>query len=272
MKLVGFYHIYLADDPGIWINMILEQFKVMEDSGLLDSLDELNINAIVKLDQRLPLFDELIKLYYPKANVHFIINPTKDDTSMLNMVSDDDMPSENYTMIKIYERAKIENCHILYFHSKGITSIIKHLKLNEMNLLRNYQYWRYYLNWGVLENWRDCVSALQNHDVAGVNYFTYPAKHFSGAFWWANSNYIRKLPDPSTKEWWYKLKSEASDHWLRNIASDRFRDEQWLCCLNDVKVFTLDKNNNNPSTDNPANFYLPRKSYKKAFDYDKTNS
>lgn len=261
MKLVGFYHIYLPDNFAVWTNMIFEQFKVMEDSELLESLDELNVIAISKSDQRMSTFTELVKLYYPKANVQFVLNPSHSEHSMLNNIHSDDQPSENYTMRKIYERAKTEDCYILYFHSKGITSTSKHLKSDEMHLLRNYQYWRHYLNWGVLENWQKCVKSLSLYDVAGVNYFTHPAKHFSGAFWWATSDWIKKLPDPATKDWWYDLKSKSSDHWLRNVASDRFRDEQWLCCLDDVKVYTVDKNNNNPTKDNPANFFLPRKKY-----------
>jgi len=259
-KLIAFYHIYLPDDPGIWMNMILEQFKIMEDNDLLDALSELNVSVISKLDDRVPMFEEFIKLYCPKATINLFINSSKDEEDMLKNIND--LPSENVAMRAIYKKSQEEDCYILYFHSKGITSINKHLKKNEMHLLRNYQYWRYYLNWGVLENWKKCVDALETHDVAGVNYFTYPAKHFSGAFWWARSDWIRKLPDPSTKDWWYRLKENSRDHWLKNVASDRFRDEQWLCCIDDVRVYTLDKNTNNPSTDNPANFYLPRKNYK----------
>lgn len=262
MKLVGFYHIYLPDEPSAWFSMVMEQFKILEDHELLDALDELNVNVICKIDDRAPLFDELIRLYYPKANIRFLVSRSKDDSDMMNNISDENQPSENNTMRLIYEKAHQEDCRILYFHSKGITSILKHYKKDEMHLLRNYQYWRYYLNWGVLENWKECVNSLDSHDVAGVNYFTYPAKHFSGAFWWTTSDWIKKLPDPSTKDWWYDLKSKATDHWLRNIATDRFRDEQWLCCRDDVRVYTVDQNNNNPALDNPANFFHPRKNYK----------
>ena len=64
MKKVAFYHVYLTDDPGTWINVLLEQFKCMEDSNLLKNLDSFYITCITKRDDRTSCFEEFVKLYY----------------------------------------------------------------------------------------------------------------------------------------------------------------------------------------------------------------
>ena len=46
----------------------------------------------------------------------------------------------------------------------------------------------------VVERWRDCVAALDHHDVCGVNWQLDPAPHFSGNFWWARPRYLSSLP------------------------------------------------------------------------------
>ena len=116
------------------------------------------------------------------------------------------------------------------------------------------------MSWGVIKNWRKCIDALNvGYDVAGVNYFTKPAKHFSGNFWWANSEYIKTLPDPSTKEWWEELRRKTNDAWMKT-CSDRFRDEQWLCSKDNVKVYKVVDID---EEDNPARKFLPQSKYEK---------
>lgn len=263
MKKIAYYHVYLTDDPGIWINMLLEQFKCMEDSDLLNNLDAFNISCITKRDSRVEHFNEFVRLYYSNVNIDFYENPFSSDEEMMHNVNAWDrghnvnMPTENITKRKIYQHAFNEDAYILYFHTKGITSIMKHLKSGEMHFLRKYQYWRYYLNWGVLENWSACVNGLQTCDVAGVNFMLEPSPHFSGNFWWSKSEHIRKLPDPSTVDWFKTLQSRSTNHWFRN-ASLRFRDEQWICSIPDTKVFKLV---DTKSDKNPANVYTPRSQY-----------
>jgi hypothetical protein len=45
--------------------------------------------------------------------------------------------------------------------------------------------------------------------------------------------------------------------WLK-YAPDRFRDEQWLCSLDGVKVYNVF---NLPEVENPAASFLPRRRY-----------
>jgi hypothetical protein len=49
----------------------------------------------------------------------------------------------------------------------------------------------------VLQRAPDCLKALDHHDLAGVEWGTEPEPHFSGNFWWATSDYLKTLPEPS---------------------------------------------------------------------------
>ena len=175
---------------------------------------------------------------------------------MLNALESPTTATENITMRKIWNNSQNEDMKILYLHSKGITSTLKHLEMTEWgaSTFKTYYYWRQFLNWGVIENWRKCYEALRINDIAGVNYYNEPSKHFSGNYWWANSSYIKRLPDPSTTDWWINIKNKSSDPWLKS-AGDRFRDEQWPCSLDDVRVYNVYSPDQN---DNPAGKVFPR--------------
>lgn len=74
------------------------------------------------------------------------------------------------------------NARILYMHSKGIS-----------HPTRNQDDWRMMMQHFLIVNWRLAVSYLDNHDLATVNWRTYPVPHPSGNYWWANASYLRKL-------------------------------------------------------------------------------
>ena len=258
---VAYYHTYLTENPAVWLHVVMDQFKCMEDSKLFDNLDEFNITCIVGNQNNANNFKELVGLYYPKSNIDFVESPFRSDEDMLGNITTGGSKTinENYTTQKIYERSKTEDMKVLYFHSKGITSVYKHVlgKQGEMEEYRRYQYWRHFLNWGVLEKWKTCVDALDTFDVAGCNYFDYPSPHFSGTFWWSKSDHIKTLPSPSSTEWWETLKSRVTDPWMRQ-APLRFRDEHWVFYKPNIKIYQVKSVKEHS---NPANVYVPRKLY-----------
>jgi hypothetical protein len=262
MKKVGYYHIFLTENQSTWASIALEQYKTMEDSELLDNLDELNVTCVGKSIEDFEIFSHLTKLYFQNANLTFLENTVPSDNDVMVDINRGTnlIVTENATSRKIYGDAKssTEEYYALYFHTKGITSTLRHFHNNpkEIDLFRTYQYWRYYLNYGVLERWKDCVSALDSgYDTAGINYQTFPHTHYSGNFWWSKANHIKKLPDPATYEWFNELQRKSTDGWFRQ-ASDRFADEQWICFGDDTKSFNVGK-----SISNPANIYTRRKRY-----------
>lgn len=256
-KKIVYYHVYLTDDYSTWAGILLEQMHHIQTSNLMSQIDEFRVTAITQNDLRKDSFAAICKTYEKKFDIEFVQNPYADDYAMLANINNDETVTENYTYRKLWNDCQNEDMLLLYIHTKGITSVINHLKAGRTNDYVKYYHWRQFLNWGVLESWYRCVQSLEVYDVAGVNYYEKPAKHFSGNFWWSKSDYIKRLPNPATKEWWRKLQEETTDQWLKYV-SDRFRDEQWLCSLSNVKVcnlFELEQK------DNPAAKYLPRSVY-----------
>lgn len=264
MKRICYYHVYLSDDLGTWSHMVLETMKAMEDSGLLSALDKIKVTCVTQYDGREKLFTYLMSSdWHTPApldiEIEFVKNPWLDDREMLANIEDDRTVTENHTYRKIWNDAHkyMKDDQILYIHTKGITSTDNLLRKGNAEYFKKYYYWRQYLTWGVIENWKTCVKALETYDVAGVNYYDDPSPHFSGSFWWANSLYVESLKNPADKQWWHQLKADSEDEWLRN-CSDRFRDEMWLCSRGPRKVFNL---HDLPQKFNPAAVTLPRKFY-----------
>lgn len=270
MKLVAYYHVYLSDDLGTWSHMVLETMKAMEDSNLLSSLDELRVTAVTKRDGRERLFHDLLvhtNWSTPSPlnmKIEFVESPYENDREMLANIESDKTVTENHTFQKMWNDARSgEEAYYLYLHTKGITSTDNLLRRGNAEKFKMYYYWRQYLTYGTVENWRKCVEALQTHDVAGVNFYENPAPHFSGSFWWATTDYLKRLANPSTKNWWYNLKNKTKDQWLKT-CSDRFRDEMWLCNSYDFGTYFEPRVYNVhylPQKHNPAAIVLPRRYY-----------
>jgi hypothetical protein len=258
MKVL-FYHVYLTDDPGVWSSIVLEQLKCMEDSGLLDALNQVCVTTITQNTSRIHHFVDVLHPFLGEKNCVFNIvqNPYSSDDEMIKNIESEKTATENLSMRWIYEQSKLQDMQICYAHTKGVTSLKRHLMTGDHNIFMKNYYWRQYLNWGVLEKWRDCVDALKDHDVAGVNYLTEPAPHYSGGFWWTDSAHIRTLADPATTDWWQQLKRERTNEWLRH-ASDSYRDEQWICSRPETKAFSLSQLSED---DLPTNKILRRKTY-----------
>jgi len=121
-----------------------------------------------------------------------------------------------------------ENCEILYLHTKGITH-------NNHIFIKN---WTDMMLYFLLDKCVDCFELLKQYDTVGCNYQLTPYKHYSGNFWWANSNYIKQLnmlPDDSKRhvpEWWilsndtvnqYEIHNSQVNHYLSEYSSEKYR-------------------------------------------------
>ena len=107
-----------------------------------------------------------------------------------------EIPTINF--IRIFSEFN-SNIQILYLHTKGIgykeNSYIYNCVFDWLNLML------YFLirQKGYIQ--------LNNNDCCGINYHEKPYSHFSGNFWWSNSNYIKNLPiiysnKKHSVEWW----------------------------------------------------------------------
>jgi|688.fasta_scaffold00075_6 hypothetical protein len=252
---IGYYHTYLTDNPAIWLSVVMEQFKIMEDSGLVENLDRFIITAITQDDRRTHYFKELCESYnFNNLEIHFVNNSHKNDCDMLSLI-ESTSTTEVITLKRLWQECQRGDFNVLYFHSKAITGTDKLLNNSDMKAFKRSVYWRQYLNWGVLEKWEECVKRLDKYDVSGVNYSNDPIPHYSGNFWWAKSSHIRRLPDPETNDWWHLVQANATDQWLKYCPL-RYKDEQWVTHLKDTKMFNVEG-----VKDNPAFTITPRRLY-----------
>jgi hypothetical protein len=96
---------------------------------------------------------------------------------------------ETFAMLEVDRLAKVEKTKrpILYFHTKGITCPGEGYKRT----------WRRLMEYHVLEQWRGRVGELILNDACGFNWWSSGKRHFSGNFWIASPDYIRRLPEYS---------------------------------------------------------------------------
>lgn len=188
MNVRVYWHIYAVNR---WREIVGEQMLLMNEAGLLHS--ESRIAFVTGLQ---------------RAHVPGLISPNF--TSSVGLSFKFEFPA----MDRIWNDARDwAGDHLaLYIHTKGVTHPGS----------AHHQRWRDILNDGVIGRIHEHVAALEsgNFDISGQNYLetngepVNPHGYFSGNFWVARSDYLRRLPDPRTLDW-----------------TDRHQAEQWVCSI-----------------------------------------
>jgi hypothetical protein len=117
------------------------------------------------------------------------------------------------------------DCEILYLHTKGITHI-KHINYIFM------KHWRDMMLYFLVNKCTDCFELLKKYDTIGCNAMTHPCNHYSGNFWWANSNYIKSLNRISDgsfnkydAEWWLLSNKSVRSYEIYNSKINHYHNE-----------------------------------------------
>jgi hypothetical protein len=159
-KILIYFHIATI---GNYQEVVDEVFDSLNKINLVNIADKINLcivgNGTVK--------------YEHKPNIeYFQIN----DISL----------GEFYTLKFIEQHSKEtkSNDKILYIHTKGVTSSNNEC-IND---------WRKYMLYFNIEKYIDAINCLDEYDTYGVDFVNEPTKHYSGNFWWSNSNHIKNLP------------------------------------------------------------------------------
>jgi hypothetical protein len=94
---------------------------------------------------------------------------------------------ETFAMLLIERVARESDEPILYFHTKGVSASWHQGKRN----------WRLLMEREVVRDWQKHLPGLLNneYDAVGVNWCQWDDPHFSGNFWIARADWIRRLPD-----------------------------------------------------------------------------
>lgn len=176
-------------------NQILCQIN---SSGLIDKIDNLFFYVVGELNKN--NLEKIKKIQQ--------LNPKYKVKSLRKEVQ----TYEKLTLNSLLEdcQNKYINCKILYLHSKGITRVGN----------KNVEDWVKYLIYFNVNKHEECISALDKYDACGVNLNEKPSFHYSGNFFWANSNYINKL-DP------LEIKENFVSH--EDYVKYYLASEMWLC-------------------------------------------
>lgn len=166
-----YLHTYCRKD---YRHIVLDKIRKIKLSGLWDKMEKMFIPVSGMREQDKEFFEDL-KLLSNKIKIFEHVNPVfNNEPDTLNFIKN---RAENFE----------NNKPILYMHTKGVT--YDHPVLN-----KNVKAWVRYLDLYTIGHWKECIDSLNSYDTAGTMYSPQPMKHYSGNFWWANSDYIKTLP------------------------------------------------------------------------------
>lgn len=194
MRIAIFYHALMSAtdrpiDEDYALDIIINQISAMQVSGLTEAANE----------------------------IHFHINGNDDEREILATISPEKAkvvsngPNRHSEIPTLYELQMWSKAHpgwaVLYHHTKGVST---------KNMADN---WRRRMETHLVWNWEGCVDYLKKgYDAVGCHWLT-PEAHpgriatpfFGGNMWWANTNYINRLP-PLPEDTW----------------NNRYMAEEWI--------------------------------------------
>jgi hypothetical protein len=137
------------------------------------------------------------------------------DKLQIISVSDNPQRYEYPALEFVRQISNAEDCMIYYFHTKGISYQTSDCtERNFLSFKNKIVAWCEMMEYFIFFKWNVAVNALNSgYDTYGC-YLWPPKKQkmYSGSYWWANSLYIRTLPD---------FREDVISH-------DRFYSETWL--------------------------------------------
>jgi len=186
MKIIVAYHAYMF---GQYMDMMTEQFRLLIHSGLYNACDKLYIGITTSENMEPKHGIEWAKGFYnfatsgktePEKKVEIVVYPENLELR------------QTLCWIRDYSKENPDD-YILFFHTKGMTC--KEQPFVDCAAVTD---WRRYMEYFVIERWKDCIQKLdEGYDACGVLWNSdtslgfYP--HFSGAFFWVKASYINTL-------------------------------------------------------------------------------
>lgn len=181
MKKYGVYHVFCKND---WKIVFQSQIQSLVNSGLLIKIEKLYLTIIYNNEEDLNFINS--KINNLNIEIHYTTNKNDEyEFPALNLIK---------------ELSEKNDCYLFYIHTKGVSIDESNMKFYhnsvDLNHLKNcVDDWREYMEYFIIKNHELCINSLVNYDACGVNLVKEPTKHFSGNFWWAKSDYVKKLPN-----------------------------------------------------------------------------
>lgn len=183
--IIGFMHVCMMNE---YMRIVSEQLMLMRSSGLFDRVKEIRVGVTGSAKNK----DSLEQFFAPFEKISIVAH------------SEDHAVYEFLTLKELKKTADLKDFYGFYIHTKGV-SWPGH---------EGGKYWRDYMNHYNLTQWRDALDRLRlGYDTCGVKMVNgrFPL-HYSGNFFWFNSEYIRRLKPISSLN-----------------QKDRFNAEMWPC-------------------------------------------
>lgn len=176
MELAHFYH---AWTPGSWTEPVLE-----------------HVDALLAADFSDPVYLGLVGASLWRSAAAGAFNPLD-----VRIAVEADSGFEQVTLAKVREYAQKHDGAVLYAHTKGA---------QDVTVFR--AEWRRSMTRRVVSDWRANLAHLDSFDAVGCHWLTaeqfsswapqeFPdgTPFFGGNFWIARCDYLRTLPEPSTR-------------------------------------------------------------------------
>jgi hypothetical protein len=183
--IVGFIHVYMVNE---WEEILMEQIKLMSDSGLYNEMRCANI-CCIGTEQNMEHLKEIIKPITKLQFAAWSSNASEYEFLSLRFIKD------------VCDRGT--TFYGFYIHSKGV-SWPGH---------EGGKYWRDYMNHYIITRWKDDVKMLDmGHETCGVKivHRNWPL-HYSGNFFWFKAEYVKLCVPVSSMN-----------------LKDRFNAEMWI--------------------------------------------
>ena len=196
-----YYHLYICNAH--WVLWLDEFMRYLIDSKLLDS-------------SRLHICAQIKGKIYTADKIEAIISDRYGEYIHNISVSTDNSKYEGITLKKLYDTTceLTSNSRVLYAHSKGASRLIT--SMDTFPEIGRHD-WRNMMQWYCISRYEKCFDLLSECDAVGCRLANQPVKHFSGNFWWANSDYIKTLQDPSCDyRFCKKWKRLSCEFWVGN--------------------------------------------------------
>jgi nucleotide-binding universal stress UspA family protein len=190
--------VYHAAGMGNWEQVVPEQLQALAESGLRD-----------------------VRLTHVGAGLDRILDEARQRDIHLTVVRSDPNLAhyETFGILEVERLAKQEKTDrpILYLHTKGVSNPADGGKAS----------WRRVMQDGLVRRWNVNVGYLTEYDAVGVNFQNHGEQHFSGNFWLARPDWIRRLPDYAAYHGAKGLTRYSAEMWIG--AACYIRAKSLLC-------------------------------------------
>ena len=146
------------------------------------------------------ILDILTKVFI--YNIGLSIENTFGEQFIVENLSENPGLHEIPTINKICEFSQTNpNCYVLYIHTKGVRWSNDYQPEND---------WIDMMIYFLIENYKECIYYLdKQYDCVGCNFVHY-RPHFSGNFWWTNTNYAKNIAPLCTKN----IQRNEAEFWI----------------------------------------------------------